>query len=53
MSEVILLDTHIWLWYVNGNFDRIPEHWLDQIEGADQVDISYWIDFKNRENINE
>jgi PIN domain nuclease of toxin-antitoxin system len=40
MSEVILLDTHIWLWYVNGNFDRIPEHWLDQIEGADQVGIS-------------
>ena len=22
MSEVIVLDTHIWLWYVNGNFDR-------------------------------
>ena len=22
MSEVIALGTHIWLWYVNGNFDR-------------------------------
>jgi PIN domain nuclease of toxin-antitoxin system len=40
MSEVILLDTHIWLWYVNGDFDRMPAHWLDQIEDADQVGIS-------------
>lgn len=40
MSEVIVLDTYIWLWYVNGNYDRIPTNWLEQIEGADQVGIS-------------
>lgn len=40
MSEVIVLGTHIWLWHVNGNFDRIPMNWLEQIEVADQVGIS-------------
>jgi PIN domain nuclease of toxin-antitoxin system len=40
MSEVIVLDTHIWLWFVNGNLDLFPSHWLSQIESASRVGIS-------------
>ncbi len=24
MSEVIVLDTHIWLWFINANLDKFP-----------------------------
>ena len=40
MSEVIVLDTHIWLWFINGNLDLFPAHWLNQIESASRVGIS-------------
>jgi len=40
MSEVIVLDTHIWLWFINANLDKIPSHWLTQIEAASQVGVS-------------
>ena len=40
MSEVIVLDTHIWLWFINGNLDRFPAHWLDKIEAASRVGVS-------------
>lgn len=40
MSEIIILDTHIWLWYINENFDQFPEHWVDQIQQADRVGVS-------------
>ena len=40
MSEVIVLDTHIWLWFINGNLDRFPSHWLDKIEAASMVGVS-------------
>jgi PIN domain nuclease of toxin-antitoxin system len=40
MSEVIILDTHIWLWLINGNFDRFPASWLNRIESAVRVGIS-------------
>ena len=40
MSEVILLDTHIWLWLINGNFEKFPSQWLDKIESADRVGVS-------------
>ena len=47
MSEVIVLDTHIWLWLINANFEQFPSHWRDQIESATRVGISplscYWI----------
>ncbi len=36
MSEVIVLDTHIWLWFINANVDQFPSHWLAQIEAAPQ-----------------
>lgn len=40
MPEVIVLDTHIWLWLINANFEQFPSHWRQQIESATQVGIS-------------
>lgn len=40
MSEIIVLDTHIWLWLINANLDRFPAHWYEQIESASRVAIS-------------
>ncbi|GCA75582.1 ribonuclease VapC22 [Microcystis aeruginosa NIES-2520] len=40
MSEVIVLDTHIWLWLINGNFDRFPDHWLEKLELAESLGVS-------------
>jgi PIN domain nuclease of toxin-antitoxin system len=40
MSEIIVLDTHIWLWFINANLDQFPSHWLNRIEAANQVGIS-------------
>lgn len=40
MPEIIVLDTHIWIWIVNGNLNRFPASWLDQIRRADRVGIS-------------
>ena len=40
MSEVIVLDTHIWLWQINANFDQFPAHWPALFESADRVCVS-------------
>lgn len=40
MSEVIVLDTHIWIWLVNRNLDRFPSEWVDRMESAERVGIS-------------
>jgi PIN domain nuclease of toxin-antitoxin system len=40
MSEVIVLDTHIWFWWINQEFRRFPSHWRDRTEAAEQVGIS-------------
>jgi PIN domain nuclease of toxin-antitoxin system len=40
MSEVIILDTHIWLWFINANFEQFPALWRDRIELADRVGVS-------------
>ncbi|NJM00838.1 MAG: type II toxin-antitoxin system VapC family toxin [Synechococcaceae cyanobacterium SM2_3_2] len=40
MSEVIVLDTHIWIWYINGNDERLPAGWLDRIESADTLGVA-------------
>jgi PIN domain nuclease of toxin-antitoxin system len=40
MSQVIILDTHIWIWFVTQEFSRFPNHWRDAIETAEQVGIS-------------
>jgi PIN domain nuclease of toxin-antitoxin system len=40
MSEVIILDTHIWIWLVNRNFDRFPSEWVDRLQSARQIGVS-------------
>lgn len=40
MSQVIVLDTHIWIWFINQEFDLFPEDWREAIETADIVGIS-------------
>jgi PIN domain nuclease of toxin-antitoxin system len=40
MSEVIVLDTHIWLWLIHGKFDRFPSHWVKQIQETNIVGVS-------------
>jgi PIN domain nuclease of toxin-antitoxin system len=27
MPEIIILDTHIWTWFINQEFDRFPAPW--------------------------
>lgn len=40
MSEVILLDTHIWFWIMTQDFQKFPAFWREEIETARQVGIS-------------
>ncbi|MUG97321.1 PIN domain-containing protein [Scytonema sp. UIC 10036] len=40
MSQIIVLDTHIWIWFINQEFDLFPPHWREAIETADKVGIS-------------
>lgn len=40
MSEVIILDTHIWFWLINQEFQRFPTQWREAIETAEQVGVS-------------
>ena len=36
---MIILDTHIWFWFINQEFDRFPVHWKDLIETSPQVAV--------------
>lgn len=40
MSEMIVLDTHIWFWWINEEYHRFPASWLSRIENADKVVVS-------------
>ncbi|MEC4818164.1 MAG: PIN domain-containing protein [Scytonema sp. PMC 1069.18] len=40
MSQVIVLDTHIWIWFINQEFNLFPVHWRETIETAELVGIS-------------
>jgi PIN domain nuclease of toxin-antitoxin system len=40
MSEVIVLDTHIWFWWITQEFQRFPSHWRDIFERGEQVAVS-------------
>jgi len=40
MSEVIVLDTHIWFWFINRELERFPVAWQEAIETTAQVGIS-------------
>jgi PIN domain nuclease of toxin-antitoxin system len=40
MSQIIILDTHIWIWFINQEFERFPAYWREIIETAEIVGIS-------------
>jgi PIN domain nuclease of toxin-antitoxin system len=40
MPEIILLDTHIWFWWINEEHHRFPASWLARIENAEKVLVS-------------
>lgn len=37
---MIVLDTHIWLWWIAGNHRQLKSAWRQKIAGADQVGVS-------------
>ncbi len=39
MSEIIILDTHIWFWLITEDDKQFPQTWRDEIEIAPQVGI--------------
>ena len=40
MSEIIVLDTHIWIWFITQEFELFPSRWQETIETALLVGIS-------------
>lgn len=40
MSKIVVLDTHVWFWFINREFDRFPSRWKDIIETAPCVGVS-------------
>ena len=40
MPEIIVLDTHIWIWFITQEFELFPSHWRETIETASQVGVS-------------
>jgi len=39
MSEIIVLDTHIWFWLMTEDFQKMPESWQTAIETVPQVGV--------------
>ena len=37
---MIVLDTHIWFWWINEEHHRFPASWLARIENAEKVVVS-------------
>lgn len=37
---MIILDTHIWLWWLQGEVSRMKSEWVDLIEAADVIGVS-------------
>jgi PIN domain nuclease of toxin-antitoxin system len=38
MSQIIVLDTHIW--FISQQFDEFPTHWREIIETSEEVGVS-------------
>lgn len=52
---MIILDTHVWLWWVNQDLNLLKPTWLEHIEQAEQVGVSAislfevaWLEQHNR-----
>ncbi|MBT4837679.1 MAG: type II toxin-antitoxin system VapC family toxin [Methylococcales bacterium] len=40
MSEIILLDSHIWFWWITGEQKKYPKSWNQIIENSQKVGVS-------------
>lgn len=40
MSEIVVLDTHIWFWLMTQELERFPTHWQNEIDTAGRVGVS-------------
>lgn len=40
MSQIIVLDTHVWLWLINGNLEHFPSYWKEEFETAFKLGVS-------------
>lgn len=40
MPQVIVLDTHIWFWFITAEFQRFPSPWREHIETTGRVGVS-------------
>ena len=40
MSEIIVLDTHIWFWLISEDWKSFPASWREKIEAAEVVGVS-------------
>jgi PIN domain nuclease of toxin-antitoxin system len=40
MSQMIVLDTHIWFWLATQDWKRFPAAWREEIETAERVGVS-------------
>jgi PIN domain nuclease of toxin-antitoxin system len=40
MPEVIVLDTHIWIWFITQEFERFPSAWRNVIDTAEDVAVA-------------
>jgi PIN domain nuclease of toxin-antitoxin system len=54
-APMIVLDTHIWLWWINEDVERLGRHRIDLIQSADIVAVSTiscfevaWLDLHGR-----
>ena len=37
---MIILDTHVWIWWVNNDRARLRQSWLDLIEGTEHIGVA-------------
>jgi PIN domain nuclease of toxin-antitoxin system len=40
MPEIVVLDTHIWVWWLNDKFSYLSKHQIDCIEQTERVAVS-------------
>jgi PIN domain nuclease of toxin-antitoxin system len=40
MPEIVVLDTHIWVWWLNDKFNYLSAQQIDCIEQAERVAVS-------------
>ncbi len=52
---MIVLDTHVWLWWVNNDYQNLKPKWMSRIQSSEEVGVSAiscfevaWLERHNR-----